>query len=594
MSRSPAPATATAPASSRLPQRAKPTRAAEPTRATEPTEPTERGVAGLRPWSDHLTPGDRRTAADLAAEGTLVHAFLRRWAEAPNAPLWLEAGRDGRRWWTNAAFEDATRRAAARLIVAGLEQGDRIVWSTAPSVDALVAHVACLRAGLVVVPVNPAYSQPELASVVAVTLPRGAILDSDEQARWVREAATEDIVVTGADVDLPDGPAEVVDRVGPDDPALIGMTSGTTAAPKGALLCHRHLLAATESLRWAWRWAPDDRLVHSLPLFHSHGLCVGAYGTMLSGGSAVLLGGFDPARVGEAARQESATMFFGVPTMYHRLVTSGAATDLRGLRLCVSGSAPMSAALHAEASAALGSPVLERYGMTETLMITSNPYDGERRAGTVGYPLPGVEVRLDMTGSSHGDEEDEEDGEIGEVLVRGPNVFDGYVGNPAATTDAFVEAEDGGQPWFRTGDLGVVERRQPGHPRTIEGAHHLRWLQRVPRRGGGGSGPLPGCGGGGRVRDALGRMGRGGDGLGGGRRPAAHARGSDAVRWPHRWLPTSDRGWSTSSTRCPATPWASWCAASSGPSTPVISTQHRPQSRQPGCSHDGGSLASDA
>ncbi len=152
------------------------------------------------------------------------------------------------------------------------------------------------------------------------------------------------MVVTGPGVDLPDSPAEAVDRVVPDDPALIGMTSGTTAAPKGALLCHRHLLAATESLRWAWRWDPEDRLVHCLPLFHSHGLCVGAYGTMLSGASAVLLGAFDPARVAEAARRESATLFFGVPTMYHRLVTSGAVADLRGLRLCVSGSAPLSAA----------------------------------------------------------------------------------------------------------------------------------------------------------------------------------------------------------------------------------------------------------
>jgi malonyl-CoA/methylmalonyl-CoA synthetase len=142
------------------------------------------------------------------------------------------------------------------------------------------------------------------------------------------------------------------------------------------------------------------------------------------------------------AREESATLFFGVPTMYHRLVSSGRAADLAGLRLCVSGSAPLSADLHAAATAVIGSPVLERYGMTETLMNTSNPVQGERRAGTVGFPLPGVEVAFTPSG---------------EVLLRGPNVFDGYFERPAATADAFQQLGDGGGPWFATGDLGADE-----------------------------------------------------------------------------------------------------------------------------------------
>ena len=396
---------------------------------------------GLRPWTDHRPPGDLRGADVLATEGTLVHAFLRRWAGAPDDPLWLDPT-DGQ-WWSNARFEEATRRAAGGLLGAGLEPGDRVLWSTAASIEALVANVACLRAGLVVVPVNVAYSEPEVASVMACTDPRGAIVDDEERATWVRRSAAGPIVVTGPAVDLPQVADAVgpIDQARPDDPAMIGMTSGTTGVPKGAVLRQRHLLAGTEALRWAWRWTPEDRLVHCLPLFHSHGLCVGAYGTMVAGASAVILGRFDPGEVGDTARRQRASLFFGVPTMYHRLVGSGAASGLRGLRLCVSGSAPLPAVLHAEASAALGAPVLERYGMTETMMLTSNPYDGDRRAGTVGFPLPGVEVCRD----------DHE-----EVLVRGPNVFDGYLGQPVASAAAFVEAEDGGPPWFRTGDLGVV------------------------------------------------------------------------------------------------------------------------------------------
>jgi malonyl-CoA/methylmalonyl-CoA synthetase len=240
-------------------------------------------------------------------------------------------------------------------------------------------------------------------------------------------------------VDLPEGDVGPLDAARPDDAALILYTSGTTGAPKGAVLRHRNLLAGTESVRVAWRWGPDDRLVHCLPVFHAHGLCVGVYGTLLAGASAVLLPGFDPAGVAAEAVDEKASLFFGVPTMYHRLVRSGYASDLGRLRLCVSGSAPLPADLHAAVSAAIGSSVLERYGMTETLMLSSNPYDGDRRAGTVGFPLPGVEI---MPGA--GDE----------ILVRGQNVFDGYWNRPAADAEAFVPAEGGGSPWFRTGDQG--------------------------------------------------------------------------------------------------------------------------------------------
>jgi malonyl-CoA/methylmalonyl-CoA synthetase len=313
-----------------------------------------------------------------------------------------------------------------------------MVWSVPSSVDALAAHVGALRAGLVVVPANTAYTEPELAHIVRDVRAAGAVVGRPEQADWVRAAAP-GAVIAGPGLDLPDGDAGTLDAAGPNDPALICFTSGTTGVPKGAVLRHRNLLAATESVIRAWRMTPEDRLVHCLPVFHAHGLAVGAYGTMTAGGSAVLLPGFDPGAVAAAAADVRATLFFGVPTMYHRLVATGRAADLAGLRLCVSGSAPLPVELHAAATAAIGSVVLERYGMTETLMNTSNPYVGERRPGTVGFPLPGVEVRFD---------------DAGEVLLRGANVFDGYFEKDAANAEAFRDLGDGGGLWFATGDLG--------------------------------------------------------------------------------------------------------------------------------------------
>ncbi len=339
-------------------------------------------------------------------------------------------------------FDAATRRVAARLQGAGLGPGDRVVWSTSSTVTALVAHVAALRAGLVVVPMNTAYSEREVAHIVGDVRPAAAILERRDRADWVRRASAGPVVVVGPDVDLPEAPGGPLDVVGPADPALIGFTSGTTGSPKGAVLSHRNLLAGTEAVRIAWRWGPNDRLVHCLPVFHAHGLCVGVYGTLLAGGSAVLLDGFDPVALDEGITRHHASLFFGVPTMYHRLVASGRAAVLGRLRLCVSGSAPLSAELHALVQSVAGTTVLERYGMTETLMNVSNPYEGERRAGTVGFPLPGVDVMVAADG---------------EVLVRGPNVFAGYWERPEANAEAFSAAGDGGADWFHTGDLGTDE-----------------------------------------------------------------------------------------------------------------------------------------
>jgi malonyl-CoA/methylmalonyl-CoA synthetase len=404
----------------------------------------------VRPWTEHLpaAPGPSPGAGTGAATATLIEGWLERWAAEPAAPLWSEAGpaggtRDLRApWWTAARFEDATRAAAGRLAGAGLEPGARVLWSAASSVAGLVAHVGALRAGLVVVPVNPASTERELAHIVAEVEPSLAVVGDPTLASRLRDAPPAPLPAVGVELELPEHSPVALDEAEPDDVALICFTSGTTGAPKGAVLRQRNLRAGADAVGAAWRWEPDDRLVHALPVYHAHGLCVGVYGTLLAGASAVLLPAFDASQVAEAAREHRASLFFGVPTMYHRLVRSGLAGELASLRLCVSGSAPLARELHAEASRAIGSVVLERYGMTETLMITSNPYDGERRAGTVGFPLPGVEVTIG-------------EGEEGEILVRGPNVFDGYLGRGAA--EGFEPATDKGAPWFRTGDLGADE-----------------------------------------------------------------------------------------------------------------------------------------
>jgi malonyl-CoA/methylmalonyl-CoA synthetase len=314
-------------------------------------------------------------------------------------------------------------------------------------------HVACLRAGLVVVPTNTAYVSRELAHIVGDAHPKAAVIDDEARATSLREAAGDDLLILDPSVELPDHELADIDSVGADELALLVYTSGTTGAPKGAMLTHRNLLSASEALRRAWRWQADDRLVLSLPLFHIHGLGVGLHGTLLAGASALLRPRFDVADVARVVADEGATLFFGVPTMYSRLAASADVAALGSLRLCVSGSAPLPADLHGAIEAGSGQRVLERYGMSETMMNLSNPYDGDRRPGTVGFALPGVEVRL-------------ADGESGEILVRGPNVFQGYWERAAATAEAFDP--DG---WFHTGDL--AERGTDGYVRILGRAKEL-------------------------------------------------------------------------------------------------------------------------
>jgi len=390
-------------------------------------------------WARHLPPGVDPASVDLLARGSLPAAWGSRFAAEPERPV----VHDGDRWHTAGDLDRRSRAAASRFARAGLGPGDRVVMSAATSYDLVVAHVAALRLGLVVVPVNGAYRAREIGAIVADCEPAAAVVDSEARGATVQELASGPVLVVDPAVStLADGPEPDLDACGPDDLALLCYTSGTTGSPKGAMLTHGNTLASCEALRLAWRWDEHDRLVLALPLFHVHGLGVGLHGTLLCGGSAVLLPRFDADAVFDAARAHDATLFFGVPTMYARLAASPRAAELAGLRLCVSGSAPLPASLHEELAVRAGVRVLERYGMTETIMNVSNPYDGERRPGTVGFPLPGVDLRLDR--SEDGDD-------AGEILLRGPNVFPGYWRREDATHAAFTDG------WFRSGDIGELD-----------------------------------------------------------------------------------------------------------------------------------------
>jgi malonyl-CoA/methylmalonyl-CoA synthetase len=384
-------------------------------------------------WAVHLPAGAGKDLDLLAGE-----SLPRVWAghfehQAERAALADFAAGDLSDWLTYGELEARSRSIASRLHGAGAVAGDRVLFSASASSALAVAYVACLRLGLVVVPANTAYTQREIEHIAQDAAPTVAIVDDRDRASWIGDVTT---IRCGPDVDLPEGAEPPLDRAGRDDLALIAYTSGTTGAPKGAMLSHGNLLSSVEALRLAWRWTRDDRLILSLPLFHLHGLGVGLHGTLATGASAVVLPKFEEVAVLDAAAASSATLFFGVPTMYARLAASERVGELSRLRLCVSGSAPLPADLHRTLSSRAGQRVLERYGMTETVMNISNPYDGERRPGSVGLPLPGVEVRLSADG---------------EILLRGPNVFSGYWRRPDATKEAFDE-----NGWFSTGDLGEL------------------------------------------------------------------------------------------------------------------------------------------
>ncbi len=364
-------------------------------------------------------------------------------------------------------------RFAQALDAWGAQSGDRVALFLENCPQFVVAYLGAHLAGCIAVLVNTQYRQVELSHILndagvrlCVTSPAGAaelaiisapslealILVGDEEdaegsltsdiparipfAEWLARSSADREIATSFQAPAPNAPA------------LLGYTSGTTGRAKGALLLQRNLLANIRAITQAWRWTADDRLLLTLPLFHAHGLMVGMHGTLLTGASVVLRRKFDAADVlAMISGDPAVTMFFGVPTMYGRLLAEAEHLDAspRPLRLYVSGSAPLNPQVFAAFERVFGQRILERYGMTETIMNMTNPYEGERRPGTVGAPYPGQEARV----VGVADREPLPDGEIGEIEVRGPNVFAGYWNGPDATAEAF--SSDG---WFKTGDLG--------------------------------------------------------------------------------------------------------------------------------------------
>ncbi|MDG4863252.1 acyl-CoA synthetase [Streptomyces sp. T-3] len=349
--------------------------------------------------------------------------------------------------------------ASAGALVPGLSgAGGRVaVWAT-PTLETAVGVVAALLAGVPVVPLNPKVGERELAHILGDSAPKAVLAGPDEQLPEALNAlARTDVEVAVAGP----GPRELPAEPDPESPALIVYTSGTTGPPKGAVLPRRAVAASLDALEDAWQWTADDVLVHGLPLFHVHGLILGILGPLRRGGSVRHLGRFSTEGVARELA-DGATMLFGVPTMYHRIAESvaddaGLAKALSGARLLVSGSAALPVHDHQRIAAATGCRVIERYGMTETLMNTSVRADGEARAGAVGVPLAGVELRLvEETGEPCPDDP----AAVGEIQVRGPNLFSGYLNRPDATAAAFTE--DG---WFRTGDMAV--RDPDGYVRIV-------------------------------------------------------------------------------------------------------------------------------
>lgn len=348
--------------------------------------------------------------------------------------------------------------AAAAPLAGRLAEAGRIaVWAT-PTLETAVAVVAALLAGVPAVPLNPKSGESELGHIVSDSAPTLVLAGrGDQLPSELGKLGRIDIDVraTGA----PRTPADV----SPESPALIVYTSGTTGPPKGAVIPRRAISATLDALADAWQWTGDDVLVHGLPLFHVHGLILGILGPLRRGGSVRHLGRFETEGVARELN-EGATMLFGVPTMYHRIAEAlpddpALAKALSRARLLVSGSAALPVHDHERIAAATGRRVIERYGMTETLMNTSVRADGEPRAGTVGVPLPGVELRL--TEEDGVTPVEAYDGEtVGEIQVRGPNLFTEYLNRPDATAEAFTE--DG---WFRTGDMAV--RDPDGYVRIV-------------------------------------------------------------------------------------------------------------------------------
>ncbi len=365
-------------------------------------------------------------------------------------------------------------RFAHGLVMQGIQPGERVALFLENSPAFVVAYLGTHLASGIVVLVNTQYRQVELSHIMTDAGVRFCVTNAAGEAELLSLTSAElttliivdpivnqpstaikhipftDFISSGSGYTEQDNNKDSTRFSMPslDAPAVLAYTSGTTGRAKGALLLHRNVISNIAAVTTAWHWTDDDRLLLMLPLFHTHGLMVGMHGTLFTGASVILRRKFDAVDCLTTLHNDpSITLFFGVPTMYTRLLAEAehGGIPLHMPRLFVSGSAPLSSQLFNRFVHIFGQRILERYGMTETIMNLTNPYEGERRAGTVGGPFPGQEARVvDVTSRQPLPAE-----EIGEIEVRGPHVFVGYWNQPAATAEAF--SADG---WFKTGDLG--------------------------------------------------------------------------------------------------------------------------------------------
>ena len=387
-----------------------------------------------------------------------LYALLESRFPADRGRVLLDDG-EGRTWSYAEAEAEAARLAQA-LADRGAGRGDRVATQVDKSPRALFLYLACLRAGLVFLPMNTAYRPDEVDFLVGNAEPAVVVCRPGDEAtigEIARRHGVGAVLTLGADGagSLADAAAAVEgDGLAPvpraaDDLAAMLYTSGTTGKPKGAMLTHGNLSSNGLDLQQTWRFTADDVLLHALPIFHAHGLFVALHCVLLAGASMIWRPGFKREEVIRLLPR--ATTFMGVPTFYTRLLDGDdfTAEVCANMRLFTAGSAPLLAETHERFSEITGHAILERYGMTETGMLTGNPYDGERRPGSVGFPFPQVEVRV-------ADEQDRpwSTDEIGGIQVRGPNVMKGYWRLPEKTAEEFTA--DG---WFRTGDIGRIDAR---------------------------------------------------------------------------------------------------------------------------------------
>jgi len=375
----------------------------------------------------------------------------------PDAPFLRAA--DGAVTLTHGAFLARAEAMAAALLALGLQPDDRVAVQAAKTPEMVQLYLATIMAGGVFLPLNTAYTAAEMQHFLTDAAPRILVCDPARQsalADTARDAGVQHVLTLAADgsgslraassAAAPAAGFVPVPR-GPESMAAILYTSGTTGRSKGAVLSHRALASNARALAELWRFSPTDVLLHALPIFHTHGLFVALNVTLTAGASCLWFPAFDAAAV--LASLPRASVMMGVPTFYTRLLEMpGLAQAARGMRLFISGSAPLLAETHRHWQAVTGQAILERYGMTETNMNTSNPYEGERRAGTVGFPLPGVTLRISdpATGTPL------PQGEIGSIELRGPNLFSGYLNLPEKTAEDM--RADG---FFITGDLGQID-----------------------------------------------------------------------------------------------------------------------------------------